>query len=205
MRNAAWSAFAVSTMLYAVAACAQTDRQPRLEHPKVGNPATLSDARAESVYEAIRVQMRIGYMQGGDPVAVAYQGWRRFNRAAYRSQTHGERFVNHYGNDKAAGYGRFEKLAPLPVGAVVIKDSFAVARDGAVVGGPLFMMEKMAAGFESGAGAWRFMMLSPNGSLAGITGGPGDDRVRFCATCHKQAGPEHDYLFFMPKKWRAGG
>lgn len=124
-RNATGFVIAAAAAL-TVAACAPPDPPPLLGHPKVANPATLSGARAESVYEAIRIQMRRRYIQGGDPVALAYQGWRRFNRASYRSQNHGERFVNYYGNDKAAGYARYERLAPLPPGAIIIKDSFTV-------------------------------------------------------------------------------
>lgn len=80
-----------------------------------------------------------------------------------------------------------------------------MTRGGDVVGGPLFMMEKMPEGFASASGSWRYMMLRPDGALVGMTGGTGDAKVLFCATCHKQAGPEHDYLFFMPRRWRVGG
>lgn len=200
-----------SVIVAGVAACAAegvpaTQSAARqLEHPKVSDPATLTGPRAESVYQAIRGQMRANYIRAGDPVALAYQQWRRFNRTPYRSANHGERFVNHYGNAKAAGYARFESLDPLPVGAIVIKDSFTVTRNGDLTTGPLFMMEKMPAGFPSLAGTWRFMMLRPDGAMAGITDGPGGGNVRFCESCHRDAGAARDYLFFLPKRARPGG
>ncbi len=68
--------------------------------------------------------------------------------------------------------------------------------------GPLFMMEKMEAGFASAGGNWRYLMLRPNGSLVGMTGGAEASKVGFCADCHKGAGAEHDFLFFMPEHAR---
>ena len=183
-------------------ATAQSPSKPRLEHPKIVAPASMSGARAEAVYQAIREQIRTNYASSGDPVTLAYQTWKRYNKTPYRSSNHGERFVNHYANGKAAGYGRFEKLDPLPAGSIIIKDSFTVTRSGTVMTGPLFMMEKMEAGFASGTGSWRYLMLRPDGSLVGMTGGEDSNRVAFCADCHKTAGAKHDFLFFMPREAR---
>jgi hypothetical protein len=173
-----------------------------LEHPKVPNAATLTGPRAEAIYQAVRGQLRKGYLQAGDPIAEAYQSWRRFNQTPYRSPNHGERFVNHYGNAEATDYAKFENLSPLPDGAVIIKDSFAITRNGDLTIGPFFMMEKMPVGFPSLAGTWRFMMLRGDGTLVGVTDGYGTEKVRFCAECHHNAGAQHDYLFFMPRQAR---
>ncbi len=183
-------------------AMAQSSVAPTLEHPKIAAPASLSGTRAEAVYQAIRDQIRTNYAASGDPVTLGYQSWKRYNKTPYRSGPHGERFVNHYANDKAADYGKFENLEPLPAGSIIIKDSFAVTRNGAVMTGPLFMMEKMKPGFDSAGGNWRFLMLRPDGSLVGMTGGADSSKVRFCADCHKTAGAKHDFLFFMPKQVR---
>ena len=180
----------------------QAQEKSRLTHPAIAEPATLSDARAEALYQAIRGQMRDVYLASGDPVMLGYQNWTRYNRHRYRSPNHGERFVNHYGNGLAAAYGNFEEGGPLPEGAIVIKDSFTVTKSGVVMTGPMFMMEKMPAGFPSGAGSWRFIMLDGDGNLVGMTDGDGDEKVRFCGTCHRNAGPEQDYLFFLPEEAR---
>lgn len=171
-------------------------------HPSVPFPAKLSGARAEAVYQAIKGQMRGNYARSGDPLALEYQQWRRYNKAPYRSPNHGKRFVNHYANDKAASYGDFEKLTSMPVGAIVIKDSFVVTEKGHVRTGPLFMMEKMGPRFRSRAGSWRFMMLRPDGSVLGMTGGDRAGNVKFCAECHKDAGAPREYMYFMPEEVR---
>lgn len=173
-----------------------------ITHPAIPFPAELNGDRAESVYKAIKRQIRENYALSGDPVALGYQTWRRFNRFPYRSPNHGQRFVNHYANDKARAYGRFEDMRSLPAGSIVVKDSFVVTEGGQLRTGPLFFMEKMRPGFKSAAGTWRFMMLRPDGSIVGMTGGKGAENVRFCADCHRNAGPEQDYLYFMPDEFR---
>lgn len=189
-------------LAYAPAAWTQSGDPVPLEHPKIPNAAKLTGTRAESVYQAVRGQLRKSYRRAGDPITDDYQTWRRFNREPYRSPNHGERFVNHYGNAEAAGYAKFENLNPLPEGAIIIKDSFSVTRNGDLRSGPFFMMEKMPTGFPSLAGTWRFMMLRGDGEVVGITDGEGSDKVRFCGECHHNAGAQHDYLYFMPREAR---
>ena len=175
-----------------------------ITHPAIPFPAELNGERAEAVYNAIKGQIRENYATSADPVAHAYQSWSRLNRFPYRSPNHGQRFVNHYANDTARAYGRFEGMKSLPVGSIVVKDSFEVTEGGRLSTGPLFLMEKMGPGFKSAAGNWRFMMLHPDGHVVGMTGGKGAENVRFCADCHRNAGPEQEYLYFMPEEFRVG-
>lgn len=171
-------------------------------HFRVERPADLSDADALSVYSRILDDMVAGYRLSGDTTARDFRAWRRFNKAPYRSQTHGERFVNNYGNATAKAYGAYEKAGSLPVGSILAKDSFAVTSSGDVFTGPLFLMEKMPAGFNAASRDWRYSMIMPDGSLFGVTGGSGSARVEFCITCHQAAGDERDHLFFMPEAYR---
>ena len=191
-----WSSF------FSPAAKAAEPRTPEPFHPAIADPANLQPVRAEEIYQAIRDRLRDSYAKSGDPVFLAYQNWKRFTRLPYRSPNHGERFVHHYANPTAGNYVRYEKAGPLPVGSIVIKDSFTVTKQGQVMTGPLFMMEKMPEGFVSGAGTWRFMMLRPDGSSVGLTGGANEKAVKFCADCHAKAGREHDFLYFMPDEAR---
>lgn len=173
-----------------------------ITHPNVPFPAELSGVRAESVYQAVKSQLSENYARSSDPVAVAYQSWKRFNKTPYRSPNHGERFVNHYANEAAEAYGKFENVGKLPVGSIVVKDSFVVTEAGELRTGPLFLMEKMGPDFRSEAGNWRFMMIRADGNVFGMTGGTGSENVKFCGECHAKAGPEHEYLFFMPEDAR---
>ncbi|MDP6572383.1 MAG: cytochrome P460 family protein [Rhodospirillales bacterium] len=170
-------------------------------HFRVKNPANLSDADAERIYAELKEDMAQRYRLSRLPAAAAYQGWTRYNRVPYRSASHGRRLLNNYANEKAHAYGRFEKAGRLPVGSVVVKDSITVTEDGAASPGPLFLMEKMAQGFNYVSGDWRYTMIMPDGSVFGITKGEGSGRVEFCIPCHLAA-ERHDHLHFFPAPFR---
>jgi len=175
-----------------------TARQPLKSHLTIANPASLSGPRAEEVYQAIRDRLGDDYAQSGDPIASQYPTWKRYNKTPYRSTLHGERFVNNYANNVARDYIKYEKLGRLPPGATIVKDSFTVTRQGAILTGPLFLMEKMDAGFNARDGDWRYMMIGSDGTVAGLSGGVNSKNVEFCAECHNTAPASHDRLFFMP-------
>lgn len=170
-------------------------------HFKVEMPADLMPEAAETVYRDIRAEMAARYALARMPDLRNYLGWRRYNRAPYRSATHGARYVNNYGNRLAGGYGAFEKSGPLPQGAILVKDSFTATADGGVYPGPMFVMKKMPAGFDPAGGDWRYSMILPDGSLFGETGGVNAERVEFCAGCHASR-ERYDFLFFVPEEYR---
>src|SRR5919106_512235 len=177
-----------------------TDLAQPARHFRVPNPARLSDADAASIYDRIRDDMVSAYHLSRDPTADRYYAWRRYNRVPYLSATHGDRYINNYGNAEAESYGRAG--APMPAGAVLAKDSFTVTGQGDVFTGPLFLMEKMPAGFSAETRDWRYTMIMPDGSLFGTTGGVGSERMEFCATCHATAGAATDDLFFVPEQYQ---
>ncbi|MEE8203241.1 MAG: cytochrome P460 family protein [Alphaproteobacteria bacterium] len=133
-------------------------------------------------------------------MAANYQGWKRYSRRAYVSDTHGGRFVQNYGNSAAREYGKYERLGRMATGAVLAKDSFEV-RGGRVVAGPLFVMEKMASGFNADSGNWRYTLVMPNGKVIGVTNGKGSKNVAFCIGCHSTA-EDTDSLFLLPDEYR---
>jgi len=180
----------------------QGDAPAVAAHMTVADPATLGGARAEEVYQAIRVAMRDSYTQAGDPVTQAYQRWHRYNATPYRSTLHGQRFVNVYGNSQARGYGRFEKAGTMPEGAMLAMDSFVVTESGQVMTGPFFLMEKRERGFDATTGDWLYMMVGADGEMVGITNGEGSARVGFCAGCHRGAPEGQAGLWLIPEAFR---
>lgn len=169
------------------------------EHFRLANPARLDDREAEAIYQATRAAMQAGFALSGDPVASAYQLWQRFNRAPYRSATHGERLVNNYANDAARGYG---SVTPLPVGSILAKDAVTVTADGAIHPGSLALMEKMPPGFDAEGHDWRYTLIMPDGDVLGTTAGAGAAQVDFCRECHAAAGAAADFLFLVPSAYR---
>ena len=173
------------------------------EHFSVEKPAELTPAEAEGIYRRIVDDMIDAYVLSRDPSAIAYRRWRRFNSAPYPSATHGSRYVSNYGNALARAYRRPDIAGTFPEGAILVKDSFAVTDQGDVFLGPLFLMEKMAPGFDPESRDWRYSMIMPDGSFFGITDGDNAESVRFCITCHETAGDENDHLFYVPEAFRA--
>jgi hypothetical protein len=109
--------------------------------------------------------------------------------------------VNNYANEAASAYGAYEDSGALPPGAVITKDSFMVAENGMATPGPMFIMEKMSAGFNYVSGDWRYTMIMPDGSMFGATKGANANRVEFCIGCHL-AREKFDHLYFLPERWR---
>ena len=145
--------------------------------------------------------MKAAYAKSDNAIAGIYAGWKRFSTVAYPSATHGGRFVQNYADERAESYGTFEQGGRMPIGAQLAKDSFAVKANGQVSVGPLFIMEKMQAGFSAESDDWRYTMVMPNGSVFGTTKGAGADKVEFCIACH-QAGAERDSMLFLPEEYR---
>lgn len=184
------------------AAQSEIDPQRPSRHFRIERPAGLSGADALVIYNRILDDLVAGYRLSSLPYADSHRSWRRFNTVPYRSAQHGERYVSNYANDIARGYRRFEQSGELPVGSILVKDSFAVTRQGDVFSGPLFVMEKMPPGFRPAGGDWRYTMVMPDGSLFGSTGAAGAERVEFCAGCHERVGDGQDHLFYVPKQYR---
>ena len=146
--------------------------------------------------------MQAGYNKSGDKYAAAYSTWKIYNTRPYVSGTHGGRFVNNYANAKAKAYGRYEKAGKMPPGAVLAKDSFAVRPNGRTAAGPLFLMEKMHAGFSKASANWRYTLIMPNGQTIGATNGKGSNNVKFCAECHINVAEDQDSMFLLPEEVR---
>ncbi len=174
--------------------------QPR-RHFRVRDISEMTPDERQKNYQKIRNALRAGYAASGGKTAQNYQKWPRINTAPYRSATHGRRFVNNYVNSKGAAYAMAEESGTLPVGTIIAKDSFVAAKDGSVMPGPLFLMEKMTQGFNYVSGDWRYTMVMPDGSVFGATKGANAARVEFCIGCHL-AREKYDHLFYVPKKYR---
>lgn len=196
------AAFAMPLLLLGAPAAGGEDARRPQAHFRVDDPARLDAEQAERIYQRIRGDMAAAYRLSELAAVASYAKARRVTARPYRSGPHGARFVNHWANARAARYADpGPPLSDLPAGALIAKDSFTVTQAGDVYSGPLFLMEKMPAGFAAETGDWRYTMVMPDGSLFGRTGGPGGDRVAFCAACHAgapQAGDGAEPLFGVP-------
>jgi hypothetical protein len=163
----------------------------------------LEPAEATAAYDCLNADMKAAYESSGVPEAAQYLDWKAFSMAPYNSATHGGRHVMNYANDVAKeAYGMYDEVGRMPVGSVLAKDSFVVQTDGKAAVGPLFLMEKMAAGFNKASGNWKYTMILPDGTVAGVTNGKGSENMVFCYECHMAMDEETDSLFFLPEELR---
>ena len=171
-------------------------------HFRVADPANVSAAEAASVYRTLSREMGELYALSGIAAAKDFLGWTRYSTAPYKSVTHGRSYLNNYANRIARAYGRYEKAGTLPVGSVLAKDSFSISKSGEILPGPLFLMEKMEAGFNPKSGDWRYTEILPDGSVLGTTKGDNAGNVNYCVSCHAAAGKGRDHVFFPRKAFR---
>ena len=161
----------------------------------------LSAAQANAAYACIKGSLKAGYAKSGNEWVQAYQSWTNYAAQPYVSGTHGGRFVNNYANARGSNYGLFENAGPAPEGTVLAKDSFKVKPNGKVSAGPLFLMEKMAAGFNAESMDWRYTLILPNGRILGTTGGKDSAKMGFCAECHAVM-EDQDSRFYLDEDYR---
>lgn len=171
-------------------------------HLKIETPGALTPAEANEVYDGIADDLAGFYAMSREPAAIAFRKWRRYNSAPYLSATHGNRYVNNYGNRLSAGYDRMTSGFRMPAGAVLVKNSFTVTADGEVFGAAMFIMEKLPAGRRPETGDWRYVMIMPDGSYEGDSEGDNAAAVGYCHDCHA-AVARTDFLFYIPKAYRA--
>lgn len=153
------------------------------------------------VYECLQSQGQMNYAADSESAGANYASWTNYSSTPYTSMTHGQRYVNNYANDVASAYARYEDAGVFPEGSVVAKDSFLMGKNKSVIVGPLFLMEKMAEGWNPASGDWKYTMIMNGGNIFGVTNGKNSDGMQFCIDCHVVA-EQNDHLFFLPDEYR---
>ncbi|MBL8805998.1 MAG: cytochrome P460 family protein [Rhodospirillales bacterium] len=167
----------------------------------LGNPplVLMATTEIEAVAECLAPALDAAIARSADATIRTTRGWVPASRA-YMASEHGM-FLQVYANAAGAEYLKYEKGARLPQGAAILKRSFRVAADGSSAAGPVFVMERMAPGYDAATNDWRFAVTAPDGALVGESGGRDAAKVAFCAGCHVSARVQ-DFLFFVPPRYR---
>lgn len=203
MRGVRWPALALAgtaaTFALAVGLAGPEARAQSDCAIDVGAEADISPEQAEEAYQCMMDQMAEAYGAADNEIAQNYQDWERFNTLAYKSATHGGRWVNNYaGSEAAEVYGNWENIEDFPVGGQLAKDSMVFQEDGSVAVGPLFLMTKLEEGASEGTGDWEYQLVTPAGQ---VNEGEG---LQFCADCHMNTS-QTDSLLFVPEDLRVEG
>ena len=157
-------------------------------HAECRAPAAAEDltaSQAGALYDCLKGDMLAGYAKGPKrwvPTAhvAEYRGWAQASVAPAAPGPHGDRFLMTWVNAAGAdAYLEFaEENVVIPAGTVIAKESFDVRPDGTAAAGPLFFMEKAAAGRSPETDDWFYMMVSPQGAPVSV------NVVEACHACH---------------------
>ncbi|MCA8882546.1 MAG: cytochrome P460 family protein [Rhodobacteraceae bacterium] len=156
----------------------------------------LTAREAQAVYDCIADSLQAGYESGdtrwipADYVA-GYRAWTKASTHPAAPGFHTNRFLLTWVNDVGAEvYLQYAEDPVIPPGTVIAKESFSVDDDGAVRPGPLFLMEKTAAGQAPETGDWYYMAISAAGAPMAVN-------VR--AACHEcHSGFAHQGMLGYP-------
>lgn len=123
-------------------------------------------------------------------VGADYASYSKLTEQPFQSADHGGRWVDVYVN--RVGAAAYLSGAPVPVGTIVVKTSWQ--DDGGApsgVPGPVFVMEKRAAGYAPAHGDWYYAIrwADPPAAERAKLGGPfywrgASPRVAYCWECH---------------------
>lgn len=144
----------------------------------------LTYAEANVVYDCIADALHAGYKTGDKRWVNAdhvndYRSWTKAATLPANPGFHTERFLLTWVNDiGAAAYLKYADNPSIPAGTVLAKESFSVNAKGKVVKGPLFLMEKVAAGSSPDTQDWFYSMVSAKGAPQGI------NVKTACVDCH---------------------
>jgi hypothetical protein len=123
-------------------------------------------------------------------VGADYATYRRLTTAPFLSAVHGDRWVHVYVNE--VGADAYLLGTPIPVGTIIVKESWE-GRDGRAssVPGPIFVMEKRAAGYDADHEDWWYAIhwAEPTPAQRAKLGGPiywrgKSPKVAYCYDCH---------------------
>lgn len=163
----------------------------------------LSLEEAQKVYDCLKADLYAGYQKGKKhwiPVdrVKDYRDWTPVSKLPAAPGFHGGRFLFTYVNEVgAAEYLKYaEEGVKMPAGTLIAKESFAVTDKGKVRRGPLFFMEKTAAGKSPQTNDWFYYAVAPNGAPMGVP------VVKACHQCHNDNFGDRDGLGYPVEEAR---
>ncbi len=180
MRTTFWTAAIAAGFL----SLAPTAQAAECDPGKDG--AELTFEEAQTVYDCIAAGLHEGYMKGKkrwipEEYVSDYRNWTIANTLPANPGFHGGRFLLTWVSEAGAeDYLKYkDEDVNIPAGTVIAKESFAVTEKGKVKKGPLFIMEKVAAGKSPETDDWYYMMVAPNGTPQAV------NVIKACSECHQ--------------------
>jgi hypothetical protein len=156
--------------------------------PASSTPTPADTKMHRMMDEGMAMETDEGSTFGPLEVGADWQTYTRVNTTSFHSPTHGGRMVDVLVNDVGlAAYQGGDDVA-IPVGAIIVKTS----REESGAAGPIFVMEKRAAGFDPDHEDWYYAIhwADPPEPWATRLGGPlywrtPSKKADYCWECHE--------------------
>lgn len=116
-----------------------------------------------------------------------WRTWTRMTRRPFRSEGHGQRFVEVYVTPQHDDFYR-DSSRPMPVGMAIAKVIYKEERARPTRPDYLAVMAKMADPYDPAHGNWYYAVLAADGTRAARQG-----RIDECRRCHARAAADHVY------------
>lgn len=144
------------------------------------SPKKLSLDEIASHYACIRSSLVEGYQKGDNPIAKAYTDYEAGATGPAKPGFHSNRYLMTYINDIGhSTYTAYETSGvDMPVGSIVVKESYKIKKGGKITAGPLFIMEKVGKEEAPKAGGWLYSAVKKNGKPMKVS-------QSFCHGCHQ--------------------
>ncbi len=161
----------------------------------------VSYREAHDVYLCLERKMFDGYNTGDkkwvNPAHVGqFRTWTAASTLPANPGVHSNRFLFTYVNPIGqSAYQQYAEGVKMPAGTVIAKESFTISKKGKAKPGPLFIMEKVAAGTSPKTGDWFYTMVNANGKPQAI------NVFRACHDCHSGF-EDTDFLGFPVEETR---
>lgn len=146
----------------------------------------MTPEEASATYSCLKDALYDGYQAGDkrwipDGHVSDYRDWKAATAYPAAPGFHGGRFLTTYVNEVGFdAYVEYAEDPEIPAGTVIAKESFSVTDAGEARAGPLFLMEKVAAGESPETGDWHYMVVAPNGAPQAV------NVISACSACHQE-------------------
>ncbi len=151
---------------------------------KAGDDLTADEA--QKVYDCLKEGLLKGYSKGKKRWIPAeyvedYRSWTLVSSHPAAPGFHSNQFLVTYVNKVGADvYMDYAEDPVVPAGTLIAKESFSVNDKGKVRKGPLFFMEKVAAGKSPETNDWYYMMVDARGRPQAV------NVITACHECHQE-------------------
>ena len=154
-----------------------------------------------AAYKCIESELLSNYTTNNISFFHNYRSWHRTTEAPFLSPGVDFGYSYVYVGGPQTGIAKYRQAIEegtrwpaLPVGTMVVKESFDVLGSGKVVANGAFVMRKLAPTPST----WQFIELTPGGKVAINEVAASDGQIA-CLRCHGAVAASQDFMLYLPK------